>query len=708
MQYWGFDLGDGESTLARVSSEGKSYPEIVEVEGNKVIITVWAIMRDGEVRIGDNAARSAAAAVRSAARFKRRFLNAQSDSAALIRDFSARVFEALRGSGELVGGEKSNSVYVGCPAGWNAEARERYQRIFETIGFPTPHVVSESRAVMVGAIQSNSVRDYIDLRSKTVLVIDIGSSTTDFAYINKGKEAEIRTGGEVALGGGVMDEVLLNTCVSRSPNAAALRRVLDESESWRVDCELHARHLKERYYSMTAEERAEQECAESLLITYDDPLILDLKMDADTSKTLTDRPCPQLNGKSFRQVFCAGLREVRDSIGSEQPELLFLTGGVSRMEEIRVWCQEVFSDSVIYTDREPEFSVARGLAWCGRIDDDLAHFRADVDELISSNTVEELVSGRLNDLYRSALDYLLDPLLEQAVKPVLLDWKNGKIPRLCDMESALQEHIKVYLYSEEARQSLHQPVTDWLLSVSEELEQYTSEICRRYHVPERSLEISSALTASDFSLLEKLEAKDVLAGDTLTWTAVFVESIISILIAMLCGGSGVVLISEGPIGMLIGFLLSFLVLMVSHAMGKKAIDEKLMTANLPLAIRRMALSASLPRIEAPNLGISDAVKKVQLGQLFSDEESDSAASSPAQESGRKRHLLPRLSWGSGDSISERRMQAIRNRIRQNYEKLLNSADNEDLLALNSRMSRDISKQIESRLKELAEQVEIPL
>ena len=168
------------------------------------------------------------------------------------------------------------------------------------------------------------------------------------------------------------------------------------------------------------------------------------------------------------------------------------------------------------------------------------------------------------------------------------------------------------------------------------------------------------------------------------------------------------LISEGPIGMLIGFLLSFLVLMVSHAMGKKAIDEKLMTANLPLAIRRMALSASLPRIEAPNLGLSDAVKKVQLGQFFSDEASESSADSPTAESGRKRHLLPRLSWGGGDGISERRMQAIRNRIRLNYEKLLNSADNEDLLALNSRMSRDISKQIESRLKELAEQVEIPL
>ena len=52
---------------------------------------------------------------------------------------------------------------------------------------------------MVGAIQSNSVRDYVDLRSKSVLVIDIGSSTTDFAYINKGRETEIHTGGEVSL-----------------------------------------------------------------------------------------------------------------------------------------------------------------------------------------------------------------------------------------------------------------------------------------------------------------------------------------------------------------------------------------------------------------------------------------------------------------------------------------------------------------------------
>ena len=38
MYYWGFDLGDGESTLARVGSEGRNYPEIIDVDGKKVMV----------------------------------------------------------------------------------------------------------------------------------------------------------------------------------------------------------------------------------------------------------------------------------------------------------------------------------------------------------------------------------------------------------------------------------------------------------------------------------------------------------------------------------------------------------------------------------------------------------------------------------------------------------------------------------------------
>ena len=696
MLFWGFDLGDGESAVARTGETGQSAPEIMEVEGRKVFLTAWALMKSGEVRIGENAAKSASAAMRSSARFKSRFLDPTSDSGGLIRDFSARVLESLRSSGQLKGGESGNRFYIGCPAGWDAAARQRYETIFETLGCPAPRVVSESRAVMVGSVQSNSLRDYVDLRTKTVLVVDIGSSTTDFAYIRKGKETEIRTGGEVSLGGGIMDEQLLERCVAASPNAAALRRVFQESEPWRVDCELRARRLKERFFSAPAEAREKEEFSESLFIRYDEPLLFDLVMDPKTAAYLTDGACPQLGGRSFREVFCAGLRAVRESIGDEQPELLFLTGGVSRMDAVAAWCREVFPEAVLYTDREPEFSVARGLAWCGRIDDELTRFRAEVASLIGSDTVEQIVSARLDALYHSALDALLDPLLERTVKPVLLDWRDGRIDKLSEAAEILREKIRVYLYSEEAKGLLFHPVEDWMRGVSEELEKHTSPICRRYRVPDRSLDLSSAFAASDLSLLEQIQTKEIFAGDTLTGAAVLVDSIISVIVALLCGGSGVALVAEGPAGLAVGLLLSMVVLIAGHLMGKKAMDEKLMEASLPLFVRRLTLTRLLPELEAREIRLP------LLGKLRS------LKSGEGSGEGLKLHLLPRLKRPSDTDIPERRMRLIRRQVGANYEKLLSDSDNAELRALNARMSREISEQIEQRLKTLAEQVEIPL
>ena len=643
MNYWGFDLGDGESTVARVPGEGPYSPEVVPVEGSPVLLTAWALMKIGELRIGERAARSASAALRSA----------------------------------LSGGDKSNSVYIGCPAGWDKKARERYLSIFETLGLPAPQVISESRAVMVGAIQSNSVRDHVDLRTKSVLVIDIGSSTTDFAFVNEGREAEIRTGGEVALGGGIMDETLLEACVAASPQAAAIRKVFAASESWRVDCELRARRLKEQYFSRSGEER--EDCSDALLIQYEEPLLFELTMDEAMARRLTVRPCAALGGRSFRDVFCAGLREVREAVG-----------GVSRMSEVRDWCREVFPEAAIYADAEPEFSVAKGLAWCGRIDDELSRFRGEVDALIRSDTIETIVHARLRTLYALVMDKLLDPLLDKAVKPVLLDWREGRIERLSDMEDALRERIKLYLHSEEARQLLYAPVSDWMAQVSEELEKHSSAICRRYRVPDHSLKISSRLAASDLHVLEKVDALQMFAGDALTGAAIFVESVISVVIGLLCGGSGMALIAEGPAGIAIGIVSSLLLFAVGRLLGKEAMDEKLMSMKLPLLVRRAALSELLPAIEPP---------KLSLGGKADGNEAPK---------GLNLQLLPRLRWAGRNDIPERRMRTIRRKVREGYEELLSADEDEAVRALNSKMCREISDQIEQRLKALAEQVEIPL
>ena len=701
MLYWGFDLGDGESTVARVEGRG-GVPEIVEIDGKKVVLTAWAVMKSGEVRIGENAARSASSAIRSAARFKSRFLDPKQDSSGLLRDFSAKIFETLRKSGALKGGETGNAFYIGCPAGWDKAARESYQEIFENLGVPAARVISESRAVLVGAIQSNSLRDYVDLQSKSVLVVDIGSSTTDFAFISKGKEREIRTGGEVALGGGIMDELLLEACVAASPDAKALREVFRESESWYVDCELHARALKERYFSADAEYWASRRCEESLLITYDKPLVLDLALDGQRARRLTDQPCAQLGGLSFREAFCKALRDVSRSVEEDQPELLFLTGGVSRMQAVADWCREVFPEAVIYADSEPEFSVARGLAWCGCVDDELGRFRAEVDELLRSTLVEDIVSEHLPALYQALLDRLLDPILDRAVKPVLVEWREGRIDTIAEIAPALQARIRDYLYSIEAKELLLEPVRDWLQSVSTELNGHTSSICRRYHVPDQALVISTHLTASDFrEVLESIKGEDMLPGQALFGAAVFVESVITVIIGMLCGGAGVALLVEGPLGVLIGIISSAVMFAVAHILGKKALNEHIENARLPLFLREMAISKPLPKLET-GLKLPNPLK------LFSADKAGNTEEAGSEEEKLRFRLLPQLVWADDDAVSAYRIQKIRARIRSGYEARLRDQDSAELAELNAQLCREVSDQIEKRLKTLAEQVEIPL
>lgn len=53
----------------------------------------------------------------------------------------------------------------------------------------------------------------------------MGSSTTDFAYITNGKEVELQTAGEVFLGGGIMDEILLQSAVEASPHRKRIEDV---------------------------------------------------------------------------------------------------------------------------------------------------------------------------------------------------------------------------------------------------------------------------------------------------------------------------------------------------------------------------------------------------------------------------------------------------------------------------------------------------
>lgn len=575
-RFYGFDLGDAESAIAKLNKEDQVTPEMLTIVGEQSFITAYAQLTSGELLIGEKACYTDGA-VKRKLRFKSRFLT-DTTSAADVKSFSAGVLGELYGSGELVQNDDV-SFYIGCPAGWDKNTREHYREIFEGVGYPPAKIISESRAAMVSACQSKHLQVGVDILSKPVLVVDIGSSTTDFAYIMGGKEVEMQTGGEVVLGGGLMDEILLDEAVeSTSPLfKKKVRQALTESDAWRSYCEFAARRLKEKYFS-DEEYWDSHECKETLVIQYNRPVKLTIKMDKNLASKLLNKRLDKLGGRSFKEVFIESLRVVKDNITGAQPELIFLTGGVSKMPVVRDWCTSVFKDAVVISSSEPEFSVARGLAYCGRIDEDLREFRADLDQLTQSSTIENIVEKHITQLYKDAVDCLIEPILTKVAMPIFDRWRNGEIRKLADTDAELQRGIENYIRSDEARELLAGPITSWLKPVADELEEHTVPICVNHRVPYTALSLKSYLNATDIDI--KVDARNIFAVEEMTW---LIDTLVTALVGLIIAAIDVVPFLAGPEGVIVGVITSAVLLIL----GKDKMEAKLLTADIPNAMRKL-------------------------------------------------------------------------------------------------------------------------
>ncbi len=573
-RYYGFDLGDAESAVCRLNKRDAGVPEVLPVREARSFITAYAQLPTGELLIGESACYDTSA-VRRSIRFKSNFLT-DPESEKDVKRFAAGVLGELYADGNLVKDDDC-CFYIGCPAGWDRAARERYRRIFEDTGYPPARIVSESRAALISACQSKHFQVGYDIMSKPVLVVDIGSSTTDFAFILGGKEVELQTAGEVRLGGGIMDELLLEESIRQSDDEAAVRRALETSPPWRSYCEFAARRLKEQYFSDEDYWR-DNECQKTILIRVGAGAKLTLRIDEKIADRVLNKGAAQLEGRSFKEAFIGSLKELRAKLKDQLPELLFLTGGVSRLPAIRDWCEKVYPEAVIITGAEPEFSVSRGLAWSGRIDEELREFRKEVEELIDSSAVERIVEGRIDDLYHRIVDAMVEPILRRVALPVFDRWRNDDIRKLSDIDQIVQKEIEAWLHSDEAQQLLVKPIAEWLKPVAYDVEEKTMPICVRHNVPYKAMSLNSYFSLSDIDI--RIDAKEVFAVEGLTW---LINTIISIIVGLVCGGSGLAIISSGISGIVAGAILSLLILFL----GKEKMQEVFMNADIPRPMRKL-------------------------------------------------------------------------------------------------------------------------
>ena len=604
MRYIGFDLGDGESCVAYLTRENVIEPRILSVSGSMSFVTAGADYR-GETLVGPMAL-STEGAENVAIRFKSRVRTSPDEAFADIRRFLQGVTLQLKAAPELEPLEECKTT-VGCPAGWNDELRARYQALCEEAGLPNVTLTSESRAAFLYARNARGIAADEDFLSGSTLVIDIGSSTLDFAYVVDGREHGVGTFGDNNLGGGVLDECILRQAVADLParEREKVQDVFRRSPTWRSHALYAARRVKEAYF--TDEKKYEKEpCVGRVRLYYDGRQEIIFRLTQEFIEKICRQPVPELQNRSFLANLQDALNRARQQTAANPPRVLVLTGGASRMAFFRDACRDAFPDARFICCPEPEFSIARGLAYAGRTDELLEAFRAEIHEYTGSQAVENAARADMPALCESLAALLTDLMAVEVAAPAAEAWRKGELATLEEMRRRIETESQALVRREETQAKLSAAVMEWLAGVQEKLQRDVDAICIRNSIPcemmrlpPPQLQPGSALAAGakiDFDAVKTVEA--------------IIGAVVAAVMAALCGGAGLALVAEGPLGLAAGAAIG----VVAALLGKPAVETMLMRVNLPVIMRKI-----LPRDALLSARSRGKMQKALAESLAKDE-----------------------------------------------------------------------------------------
>lgn len=325
------------------------------------------------------------------------------------------------------------SIIVGCPSEWKEKEREWYQKLLTVPGYPEPLVTSESRAALLNAIVPHETVMTLHDLNKTILVVDVGSSTVDFTLIHGvSSEKPLADFGD-DIGGAFFDQAIYDYAISHHPQPEQLHNLLALNRNLEPKLLYRCRKAKEKYFE-SPEDWEEDDVpgfAEPLGTLVFEPVVNGATMREILAK-------PTKSGKPWIPTFEDHLRKAQQIADAESKSVsvVILTGGAARMSFVRETICTVFPGALLIVDSEPEYSIARGLAAWGRSDILVKSFRAEMDRLFKTE---------IPDLLRNKQEYLLDLLaptladhvIDNFVTPGIFAWKRGEYESLASMKNAI-------------------------------------------------------------------------------------------------------------------------------------------------------------------------------------------------------------------------------------------------------------------------------
>ena len=582
----GFDLGHAETALAIVKDAQSTELGGLDLPSGRrrpVMVTAVAMCTDG-MRIGYPAMDTDRAVTRYVG-FKGPDLHLPSVCDP-VRHFVSAVRDEVRGEGYLAA-DRSTKWVFGVPSGWDSMTVEAYRDLLAELELGNIEVIRESRAAMLYARDSGDFRlDESDLY-RSVLVVDLGSSTTDFTVVEglTIKPSDARAGHR--LGASLIDRAVVDWTLRNHPQAEELVGWLNRSPQteW-ARLELACRWAKEDYFRNEAAARDGDPVSGGWLykpIEGDGAVMFEIVITRETMTELLGRPV--VDGNSWSEQFRQDL-QAAIPVGF-RPDLVLMTGGASRMPFTRTIVREQFAKERVVVGSDPELAIARGLAIAGRIGYRAAGFRDDVSELLGSGRVETLVGDRLPQLADRIGAAIADHFFEQFVLPAFVRFKSGVIATLADLEREIGEAVQAELTDDNPK--IVGVVVAWQNRISEELAQLTDPICDRWRLPHSALSLPGVTLGKD-----SMEGNVPVSGH-LTGIVGGVGGVIAGIIAYVVSAILGVLIASGPITEAIAGVAVLIATFAAFAYGREATMDAIKRAKLPRWTRRMLNEGKLRR-----------------------------------------------------------------------------------------------------------------
>ncbi len=426
----GIDFGHGETSAAFYNLKTQEKFDLDILPGHKVIKSAVAILeQEGQqtICVGDAAIVNAPTAKDfQISSFKKRPSEmSQTDRARMVAFMKGVYAGILHRHPDYR--TREHVVYIARPSQdklWKAE-EPAYLKIAEDAGLPVAGIQKESRAAYFRArTQPDSKID--QQVKKGVLIVDFGSSTIDFTYLNASSSSPIDDGrplGASQVEKSLLEYALNNPSDAVMPQFAALYGRNEDSNPYN-QLLYKFREAKEAFYGKKLP---------IFSVAFDYGYLTSFEKQqlfGFGGISIPKQQFDQILGKNVKGGYIQNVKDAviafkNEKLKGNQVSCVYLTGGASRMDFVREIFMDVFGldGSHCPSDDNPSVIVSQGVAHLSYADivtkETESQLKLKISTLINKFPWYTVISDIIRDAVKNDI--------KSSAHSVMLKWKNGEI-----------------------------------------------------------------------------------------------------------------------------------------------------------------------------------------------------------------------------------------------------------------------------------------